>query len=493
MSHLHHKVSALVDGELSGSTRSRAINHLRSCSACRHEVEQTLALKSRLTGLPDARPPADLFARLGDVSESLADQGSAPRRVSTRHRVLVGAGSMSMAVVTLAYAVGGAEPVAVRTVSPPVDEFAADFAETSGLAPLSDPAVEALYPPTAYATTADSRVPADVQLVSSPKSDRAPTPARGDDSAAVAALRRAVAAPRRVAYVGVREVNGVTRGQAATFQIEVRHVPGQGTRFQVPSGLDETTATFVTQGETAERQGLAGGRLDQLVAGYDLTVAGTGSVAGRSASVVSASNDGALAARFFIDEATGMLLRRELYDAGRLVRSSSFVSVSTATSGFISHLPPELDAPVATTVSTRLAPSLNDDGWTCPADLDDDFALTKLHQIQVDGDVLHAAYSDGLSTVSVFEQRGSLDDSGLVGFRHVVVGGSPVTLKEGLPTVAVWESAGTVYTVVTDAPAGTAARIIASLPHDEPSAQSDDGLRVTRGLTRIGSFLTPGD
>lgn len=499
MTHLHHKVSALVDGELGGSARTRAISHLRSCRACREEVEQTLALKSRLTGLPEARPPADLFVRLGGVVTTSPGVGAAARPSSARLKVLVGAGSMSMAVVTLAYAVGGAEPAAARLVAPPVGEFAADFAETTGVAPLSDPAVEALYSPAAYATQQRGQAPADVQPVSSPPQLEGDpyagiaTTSPGDDSAAVAELQRAVVAPRRVAYTGVREISGVTGGQSGTVHLEVRHVPGQGTRFQVPRGLDEATATFVTQGEAAAAQGLAEGGLDQLVAAYDLSATGAGEVAGRAASVVSASDEGVLLARFFVDEATGLLLRRELYNDGVLVRSSSFASVSTSDSGFISHLPPELDAPAATVVSTQMARSLDDDGWTCPAVIDDDFALTKLHRLDAGGDVLHAAYSDGLSTVSVFEQRGSLDDSRLSEFRQVDVGESTVTLQEGLPTVAVWESAGTVYTLVTDAPAATAARVISSLPHDELVAQPDDHNRLTRGLTRIGSFLTPGE
>ena len=63
MSHLHHKVSALIDGELQGSARRRALAHVRSCADCRREVEQTCALKQRLLGLPPAEPSADLFAR----------------------------------------------------------------------------------------------------------------------------------------------------------------------------------------------------------------------------------------------------------------------------------------------------------------------------------------------------------------------------------------------------------------------------------------------
>ncbi|MDQ3224302.1 MAG: zf-HC2 domain-containing protein, partial [Gemmatimonadota bacterium] len=67
MSHLHQRVSALVDGELKGGARTRAVAHLQSCPACRAEVEQTLALKQRLLGLAAAEPSADLCSSLAQV------------------------------------------------------------------------------------------------------------------------------------------------------------------------------------------------------------------------------------------------------------------------------------------------------------------------------------------------------------------------------------------------------------------------------------------
>ena len=75
MSHLHQKVSALVDGELTGAARQRAINHVRKCAACRQELDETLALKARLSGLPDFEPSPDLFATLGGVASDRAGRG----------------------------------------------------------------------------------------------------------------------------------------------------------------------------------------------------------------------------------------------------------------------------------------------------------------------------------------------------------------------------------------------------------------------------------
>jgi len=145
VSHLHHKVSALIDGELQGGARRRALAHAASCEDCQRELEQTYALKQRLLGLAAAEPPADLFAALGSVRSAprTAAPAAGSRVAVVTRRAMVGAGSVSLAVVTLAYLVGGSEsPTA--TVEPPVQEFSAEFADSTGLAAFSDPAVEVL-------------------------------------------------------------------------------------------------------------------------------------------------------------------------------------------------------------------------------------------------------------------------------------------------------------------------------------------------------------
>lgn len=495
MSHLHHKASALVDGELTGAARNRAINHLRGCDACRHEVEQTLILKHRVSGLGAVQPSVDMFVRLGALPHY--ESAARPRRrLAIARRFGVGVGSMSVAVLTLAYVVGGAEPPQVTTVSPPVDDFAAEFAAETGAAPLSDPAVEAMNATAiAYSVSAATPSPAAVRSVESPaallpQTGWAPEVGPADDLAAVDALEAAMTAPQRVAYRGDRVVIDMTGDTASMVRVEVEHVPGQGTSFDVTDSTDEATATFVAQGEAASARGFAGGQLQLLVSAYDLTVSGTTVVAGRAATVISVRRGQELVARFFVDNATGLMVRREIYDSGQLVRSSAFESLRTSARGFLSHLPPELITPAATAVSTRMAPILHDDGYACPSMLSDAFALTTLDRVDSSGDVIHAVYSDGLSSASVFEQRGQLSTDGLRGFRPVDIDGTQVAVREGLPTVAVWDSDGTVYTLVTDAPLSTSAALIADLPHRQPHREATSN-RLVRGFETLGSFLSP--
>jgi sigma-E factor negative regulatory protein RseB len=135
----------------------------------------------------------------------------------------------------------------------------------------------------------------------------------------------------------------------------------------------------------------------------------------------------------------------------------------------------------------KVASPLDDGGWTSPSTLCDRYALTGLNRLD-SGDALHAAYSDGLSTVSLFEQRGSLDPDELGGYDVTTAAGARVYLRYGLPTVAVWESDSTVFTLVTDAPRSAVTDVVRSLPHAQPDHQAVVE-RLGTGLQRIGSFV----
>jgi sigma-E factor negative regulatory protein RseB len=312
----------------------------------------------------------------------------------------------------------------------------------------------------------------------------------GDDKAAVDELRRAVVAPRRFAYAGVRELQSYDAGDISTLTVDVHHSPGQGTSFGFQGDGSQTGATFLPESDDDAANGLDGAPLNLLIQAYDLTFIGPSTLLGRRVSVIAASRGGVLDARFWIDDATGLLLRREMYDHGTLVRTSGFTFVRVSRDGFLPHLPPELEAPGATPVSMTSAAALNDDGWTCPGQLGGAFVLTDLEHVDTAGDVMRATYTDGLSTISLFEERGSLDPSAVSDLSRTSIGGSTVYVGYGLPTVAVWQSGATVYTVVTDATHDVAMSVLARLPHQAPGSVGI-GDRLRAGLGRLGSFVTP--
>ncbi len=489
MSHLHHRVSALIDNELHGAPRRRALAHARGCAECRHELKVMLALKARMSGLATGDPSADLVCMLSNVAEARAKAPSAlasgrSRLAPVLRRLLVGAGSMSVAVLSLAYVVGGPTDATPPRVSPPVDEYAADFAGNTGVAPLSDPPVGAINgnfnggpEPAALITSGVS---------AATRRRLTPGTSPGDERSAVAYLRRAVMAPRDVAYDGEQQIETFGSANVSTVTVEVDHVPGQGTTFGFDHGAARPQATFVPEQDDADQS--LGASVDQLVQSYDVAVVGPATLVDRRVTVIAASRGGVLDARFWIDDATGLLLRREMYDRGVLVRSTGFTSLDVTKGGFFTHLPPELEQPSVSPVSMTSAAALNDAGWTCPGKLHGSFELSGLEHVDVGGDVMRADYTDGLSTVSLFEQRGSLDPAAVAGFDSMPVGPTTVYVRYGLPTVAVWQSYDTVYTVVTDAPHDMAAHVIDELPH-QASYSAGFRDRIGAGLDRLGSLV----
>ena len=83
--------------------------------------------------------------------------------------------------------------------------------------------------------------------------------------------------------------------------------------------------------------------LDLLERNYHVSGWSGSKVAGRPATVVEASTGGAVAARWWIDDATGLLLGQETYDPQGLVTlSRASPSLIRTTSSIMEHLPPDL-------------------------------------------------------------------------------------------------------------------------------------------------------
>jgi sigma-E factor negative regulatory protein RseB len=319
-----------------------------------------------------------------------------------------------------------------------------------------------------------------------------------DDPEALRVLREAALAERKVAYTGIQFVS-VWRDDAQTTKlVDLINSPGHGTVVKLHGGTAEQ-AWFVprTGDQPAPDRAPTQNRLSHS---YTLTLAGTARSAGRPAVIVQAGRpDGSVAARFWIDEESGLQLRRELYGpGGKLVRSSGFTDLTIGGDGFVAHPPPTLDseagAPVESAAYTELAAA----GWDCCADTLSEFLeLTGVRDVD-DGDALHLTYSDGLTVTSVFQQRGRLDESALTGFekRSVGTGESEGTVyvRYGLSSSAMWSSGGLVYTVVSDTPYGLNAALTA-LPHEPVSRSGPDsvGQRLDRGMTRMVSWLNPFD
>jgi len=213
-------------------------------------------------------------------------------------------------------------------------------------------------------------------------------------------------------------------------------------------------------------------------------VIGAATVAGRSATEISAWSLGQRAARWWLDDETGIVLWQELYDGtGAVALSVGFTSVTVMPAAeMMDHLPPRLLPAMATTsLSVADATWLEGSGWTCGRDLSG-LSLVRLHtDSAVDPSAVQAIYSDGVATVAVLEQRGRLD-------------GAPAGtqwdpdlrayVRRGASQTATWQANGAVLTVVTDGPADVLTRAVASLPL-ERSAPPTTMDRVREGWASI--------
>lgn len=314
-----------------------------------------------------------------------------------------------------------------------------------------------------------------------------------DDPRAVRLLERSAAAMRTTAYSGTRMVSAWGSTSATTALIGVRHVPGQGTRLFLRGGDipgDAATTFLDTEGRGPGRSDpLDLAYFDLLTESYALALGRRDSVAGRSARVVRVERAGDVAARLWVDDRSAVLLRREVFDrGGRLVRESTFIDIDVRDGGFLSHLPPTTPAPAGHPIGPESRYALQSAGWTC-ASYSGAMQLVDIETL--DGtDALHLTYSDGLSRMSVFEQRGSLDAGALSGFRQLRLAGEEVHVREGLPTYVLWEDDGLVFTAVTDGPLDTVVGVVAA---DSSGSSPDRGFwdRVSAGLTRLAGWASP--
>lgn len=242
--------------------------------------------------------------------------------------------------------------------------------------------------------------------------------------------------------------------------------------------------------------------LGLLRANYVLEYTGTGSASDRPALIVTIRrHDGTLAARYWLDRSTSLPLRREMYDRhGRRVSEGAFIDLTIGESEVRSEptvlgpswspYTPPARTPGRHPTRARLL-ALHASGWPVRRTLAGNMALSRVTSTaSSSGMVLDASYSDGLSVISVFMQRGALSGQ-LPGWHKSRIAGLTVYAtasgdldEQGLA----WSAHGVVFTVIADAPPDTVTEVVAELPHERAEGFWP---RVGRGLKRIGSWFDP--
>ena len=304
-------------------------------------------------------------------------------------------------------------------------------------------------------------------------------------------LVRAGTAPAATPYSGVQFVSAWTARGTTSEVVDIDHVPGEGTRAHTDATMAAPARSMTLA--AAGTPSIAGGGVGVLMAHYSLSVVGEDRVAGRTVDVVAARRPGAAAdspdaARFWLDRDSGLVLRREVYDRhGRTTRASAFVEI---TIGRGTVAVGSGNRAWSASIDTATLDRMRDRGWHCPAVLPGPLTLVDARRGGQDGGIVHLSYSDGIATVSVFEQRGRLDEVALADHRRDVTDGHVVWVRGEVPKRVVWTSGSTVYTVVADAPERTVDQVVAALPH-HPAADGDTLRRLGRGLDRVASWFNP--
>lgn len=293
-------------------------------------------------------------------------------------------------------------------------------------------------------------------------------------------LERAAGAPATASYTGTQFVSAWTSEGTTSQVLEVSHTAEQPAD---PSLLDGNAVALMSRH-------------------YSLTVRGSARVAGRDVDVVEARrpadagiegdvNEDPVVARFWLDRATGLALRREVYDrAGRRIRASAFVDITVreSTGGGRSRTG---SAPWPSTLDVTALRRLRTSGWDCPSALPGPLPLVDARRGGAGGRIVHLSYADGIASISLFQQRGRLDREQLRGYRRETLEGRDVWVRAELPRRIVWSSGGMVYTVVADAPERTVDRAVDVLHEGADEGAEGPMDRLGRGLDRVGSWFNP--
>ena len=349
---------------------------------------------------------------------------------------------------------------------------------------------------------------------------RAPAAAKRPTTVrAVKLLAQAAQAAIVTSYQGKEILTRWSQGGGSVLVSSIWHVSGGQTVTQTTAdGASFSSQSYLssdTDGQSPEGVlGVTAPLIRLLKSHYLVAYAGTGSADNRTAQVVEAWRaDGSIAARFWLDDATKLPLEREVFDtATHVIGQDVFIDVSfTAPGGFGGVVPPgdstapgvspqrSAAAPASARVSAdpqgpwtdpfsrRQLLALRDGGWQVPAELPGGLSLFTGATTQADtGAVLDLGYSDGLSMVSVFEQRGKLP-ARLAGWRKTKTGGHVVFALPDQRTLT-WGGHGIVFTMVADAPSQTVDAVVGALPHDGPTGFWK---RMSRGLVRVASWVNP--
>lgn len=331
---------------------------------------------------------------------------------------------------------------------------------------------------------------------------QAPDPA--EDAAWRATMERAVEATRGSAFRGRLVIVSFDVGGPSLAEVEVVKGPGGGMTMSRSAeawlvGRSVDDAFYRSRAGNLLRLGNVERidfDLEGLLTKYEVRLAGTRALNTGPATVLAIRERGAEQDRehLMVDEATNVVVRRETFDADGLPRRIVAFTDLTVTEAAIEG-PSDDDAVVrgaTRSVSEKGLRILDRTGWAVPHELPGDFDLQRGYALpDGEGSSLHLVYSDGLYTMSVYEQVGRMDHDAVAGATEVTTAELHVWRWPGSePERVVWSSDQMTFTAISDAPLDTLLAAVEGLPADRPTGLAG---RLLRGLQRVGSWLWPFD
>lgn len=206
--------------------------------------------------------------------------------------------------------------------------------------------------------------------------------------------------------------------------------------------------------------------------------------------------DGSLRERLWVDDDSGLVLRRESFEgADQRLRLMAYLSldlrggpVARATDRTTRGQPSERlhrrSQEVSAVDGTSLS-ALRRAGWTVPPELPGGYEPVGVYAVDgADGQPLQVVYRDGLYVMSLFQQRGRPDWASLPDGAQPAEGldWSAYEWPGAVPRRLVWEASGTTFSLVGDAPPEEFMAIAESLPRQESHSLAQ---RLRRGLGRL--------
>lgn len=224
---------------------------------------------------------------------------------------------------------------------------------------------------------------------------------------------------------------------------------------------------------------------DRFVEAYRVVDGGTAQIDTGPATRLEVSRRAAGPVRevLFVDDASGLLVRRETYDpAGQPVRVVAFTELD--------HDPDAIVPPPEAPQAAAVAAALQLDGGY-PVELPGGFELLDRRELEdAETTITRLVYDDGLYTLSLFIQDGQLAHHATDGATSLSTptGGTVWRWPGSEPRRVVWSGDGRTFTALSDASTADVVAAVADLPNAPPPSTLD---RLTRGIARVWRQLTP--